>query len=215
MIFFGSRGKVLAGGHYEGMTCSHCQHQHFHAFGVVRYFHIYWISMFPTSRKLGLECSHCRKTLMDDELPKGTLAPLKKQIFTTGRMLPRYAGLILIGVLFLAAGALRNVDLPDPNLAYISEPKVNDYYVVNFNKVGNETGSRYKYGVMKVVAVENGDVELVSGNYTYKHAGAADKAIRQHAINKDNYFDDQRIHLTHAQLMSFNADNSISYIERD
>ena len=70
MIFFGSRGKTISGEIVEGIQCPHCEKEEFITFGIMRYFHLYWIPMFLTSRVAGIECTHCKKTLIGKEIPK-------------------------------------------------------------------------------------------------------------------------------------------------
>ncbi|MCP4326272.1 MAG: hypothetical protein GY787_31440 [Alteromonadales bacterium] len=103
MIFFGSRGKTISGQVVEGIQCPSCENQEFITFGIIRYFHLYWIPTFLTSRVAGIECTHCKKTLIGKELPKDLSQNIKATVFTKKNIIPMFSGLIIIACLVLSA----------------------------------------------------------------------------------------------------------------
>jgi DNA-directed RNA polymerase subunit RPC12/RpoP len=101
MIFFGSKGKTISGQVVEGIQCPNCESQKFITFGIIRYFHLYWIPMFLTSRKVGIECTHCKRTLIGKEIPKDLSKQIKTMVFTKRNTIPMFSGLIIIACLAL------------------------------------------------------------------------------------------------------------------
>ena len=68
MIFFGSRSREVVGDLIQGNLCPECGRAEHQSFGVQNYFHIYWIPVFPTSKTVGLVCTHCKKAQTGKEL---------------------------------------------------------------------------------------------------------------------------------------------------
>lgn len=107
MIFFGSRGKTVSGQVVEGIQCPSCDNKQFITFGIIRYFHLYWIPTFPTSKKVGIECTHCKRTLIDKELPTELCKEIKKVVFNKRNVIPTFSGLIIFTLLLLSLFAIR------------------------------------------------------------------------------------------------------------
>lgn len=101
MIIFGLRATNIGSLKIENSECQYCENkgtQNITDFG--RYFHIFWIPVFPVGRKTYGECTHCKRTLKKSEFnPK-----LKKQYSENKSIIKRpvwhWSGLILIGLLF-------------------------------------------------------------------------------------------------------------------
>lgn len=105
MIFFGSRSKVIQGEGIQGVACSNCDSDEFHTFGVLKYFHVYWIPTFPFSKQPGIECKNCKNTLIGKEVPMNLGKKIKTSVFTAGKLVPSFIGLILFAsfVIYIAS----------------------------------------------------------------------------------------------------------------
>ncbi|MEL6579978.1 MAG: hypothetical protein AAFQ14_09500 [Cyanobacteria bacterium J06621_12] len=97
MIIFGTRSKIITGEPVKEIVCQHCGHEAHISFGVLRYFHLYWIPTFPYARKTGLECLHCKQTIFDNEIPIETQYKLYNRLFTRKTVWSTYIGLMIIG----------------------------------------------------------------------------------------------------------------------
>ena len=78
MIFFGNRAKQINGQILSGLTCPSCNQEEFASFGILRYFHLYWIPTLVTSKVAGIECLHCKRTILAKNSPMTWLVVLKK-----------------------------------------------------------------------------------------------------------------------------------------
>jgi hypothetical protein len=214
MIVFGTKSKVVQGHHVEGVECAECGQSQFSSFGLLKYFHIFWIPFIPTSREAGMQCSHCKKTLVGKELPKPLRGDLKKTIFNGKNTAPMFAGLIL----FLALVVM--IDLSSEQTVansdkYVESPAVGDLYVVNFPKIFESTSSEYKYGVMRVRQTFEDGVEVDVSAYGYTRSSGADKAIRKGVVSEPDYFEGEPVYLTGDQLTSFRESRAILSVNRD
>ena len=60
MIIFGTRGQIIDLGSIGVNKCMHCNNEaEIHVFLSFRYFHIFWIPMFLTTRSYQTACSIC------------------------------------------------------------------------------------------------------------------------------------------------------------
>lgn len=103
MIIYGTRGKVIKGELLKNIACDYCGNNSHLSFGVVRYFHVYWIPLFAYSKKIGLECLHCKRTLLDREIPQDVRQRITSKVFTTKNIFSAYIGLAILGGIFLLA----------------------------------------------------------------------------------------------------------------
>ncbi|MBT8090290.1 MAG: hypothetical protein KJO01_08795 [Gammaproteobacteria bacterium] len=213
MIFFGSKGKVVAGEVVQGVQCESCQNSQHASFGILNYFHLYWIPTFLTSRKAGIECMHCKRTLVGDELPSHLADQIKSGVFTTGNTLPMFSGLIIIGVLIMMG--MYAVQQDDAREAtYVAEPAVNDYYVVNLTEMFEEVDAEYPYGLMRITDVSSTGIEMQVGNMAYNKASAVKKDIRQGKASTDTYYGSETLLFELADLQQLRNSGAVYSIER-
>ncbi len=92
MNIYGTRGKVIKGEVLEILKCPSCGNKSHRGFGVFRYFHLYGISVFPITKKVGLECTNCRWTLLDQQIPEQIRQEINGNIFEKKHLLPIFAG---------------------------------------------------------------------------------------------------------------------------
>ncbi|MGS2738198.1 zinc-ribbon domain-containing protein [Sinomicrobium sp. M5D2P17] len=116
LIFFGTRASKIKTKRIGGNTeCPYCKNINtFVATTFGKYFHIFWIPLFPFSKTTILECSHCKKNYAEHELPEdlkralvksNELDPPKRPLWHGCGCLMMGSVLLLIG-LFSIAGAI-------------------------------------------------------------------------------------------------------------
>ena len=89
-----------------------------------------------------MECTHCKKTIVGDEVPSHLVDQIKSGVFTTGNTLPMFSGLIVIGL--IAIGLTNAGQRADAREAtYITQPAVKDYYVVDLREMYSEADTEY------------------------------------------------------------------------
>ena len=213
-IFFGSKTKVIQGQHVEGDACSSCGHNQFGTFGLMRYLHIFWIPVIPVSKKAGMQCTHCKKTLEGKELPKALSSKIKKVVFTKKNTAPMFAGVIIFVLLITAASiSVKRDDSNSDN--YVESPAVGDLYVVNFEKMIEGANTGYKYGVMRVLQVSQDGVELAISKNGYKRSSSTNKAIRNGETSKPDFFESEPAFMKIGQLKTFRESKAILSVSRE
>ena len=213
MIFFGSKGKIVAGEVMQGVQCPSCENSQHASFGILKYFHLYWIPTFLTSRKVGMECTNCKRTLVGDEVPTHLVDQIKSGVFTTGNTLPMFSGLIIIGL--IAIGLTYAGQQTDSREAtYITQPAVSDYYVVDFTKIYSEADAEYPYGLMRVSDVSPSGIEVQIGSMIYNLASAVRMDISEGKAAADNYYEPDTILFELAELQELRNSGAIHSIQR-
>jgi len=213
MIVFGTRGKVVPGQRKQGVVCPSCGKEEHGTYGVLRYFHVFWIPVFPTLKQPMLECAHCKKVLAGKEIPERTRREIAASVFTSGRVAPMFTGLGLILALvgfgsFQSAADARRAE------AYLAAPAVGDLYVVKLARFAEGTEPRYPYGVLRVKAVAAGKLELELGRYGYTGSSGAEKAIRASKHREPDYFTAQPLFLPVPELAPLKAEGHIQAVKR-
>lgn len=213
MIIFGSRGTTVAGKFVEGVECPSCGNNQFGTFGILRYFHLFWIPVFPTSKVPGIECTHCKKTLIGKELPKTLSKQIKSTVFTKKNTLPMYSGLVVITFLALfLAYEIEQDELKEA--AYIDLPAINDLYIVNFTRIFNDTDPKYKYGVMRVKYLSSSQVELQVSTIAYNKTSGVQSDISDKKALLDTYYDNESIYMDISKLKEMKESGAIYSITR-
>lgn len=109
-IFFGTRTSVIKTKPVNGNTeCPYCQNLNtFVASTFGKYFHVFWIPLFPLSKTTVLECRHCKKSYAEHELPEDLkLALLKSnELDPPKRPLWHGCGCLIVAAVLLLIGVL-------------------------------------------------------------------------------------------------------------
>ena len=213
MIFFGTRGKVVIGEAVQGAQCPSCESSQYTSFGILRYFHLYWIPTFLTSRKVGIECTNCKRTLVDKEIPTHLVDQIKSGVFSTGNTLPMFSGLILIGLIAIGL-AYTGQQVDAREATYIAQPAVNDYYVVDLREIYTEADAEYPYGLMRVSDVSTSGIDVQVGSMIYNMASGVKQDIRDGKAAADDYYESETIFFELAELQDLKQSGAIHSIVR-
>ena len=213
MIVFGTRGKVVKGPQKRGVPCAACGMDVHQTFGVLRYFHVFWIPMFPTLKQPGMECLHCKKALVGKELPERVRKDVAAMLFTKRRVLPTFAGAILVGLLAIPV-AYGSAQQTAREAAYLEAPAVGDCYVVRLAGFVKNPDSKHPYGVLRLAKVASDHLELRLGAYAYSQARGADQAISRREILRADYFAPSPITLAASDLPRLKREHTIQAVRR-
>ena len=124
-IFFGTRASKIKTKRIDGNTeCPYCQNKNtFVATAFGKYFHLFWIPLLPFSKETVLECSHCKKTYAEHELPENLrlalvksnqIDPPKRPLWHGfGCLVLALIGLVVIGISIASAIFWSDKDVKD------------------------------------------------------------------------------------------------------
>ena len=103
MIIFGLRASNIGSVKVDGSSCSYCENsgtQNITQFG--KYFHIFWIPVFPIGKSTFSECVHCKRTIRKKEFSSELKRMYDHSKSEIKRPVWHWTGLILFGLLIAA-----------------------------------------------------------------------------------------------------------------
>jgi len=210
MLIWGTKTKTVDGENIEGFACPECGKGQSSTFGIIKYFHLFWIPTFLTSKTAGIECTHCKKTLIGKEIPEELSENIRSTVFTKGNTLPMFSGLLIIALIASSVVYMNHRDNLN-DLAYIEQPAVNDLYVVDLTKMFEEQEPTFKYGVMRIKNLTATQVEFQTSKFSYDSLYGAEKALRYPSQIR---YDDESSHVDINQLKGLKDSRAIFSITR-
>lgn len=175
MIIFGTRGTFLKQ-QSEAFDCPNC--------GAVRsvrisyyakYFHVFWIPFFPTSKTAISQCNNCKQVLYPKEMPAKLFAAYQENSKGAKRPFTHFIGLILIGLFF--AFSIFSVVITKMNQTdYAKDPQVGDVYEMKLNNG--------EYTFFKIKDIQGDNLTFSLYDYTASSSYDLGKAFKKH---KDSY----------------------------
>ena len=168
MIIFGTRSKILTGNDTR-TNCSYCKSiDTVSLVFVLKYFHIFWIPMFPLSKTGVSQCSHCKQVLYANEMPDALKVVYQEENKKVKTPWGYRFGLILIGLFF--AFVIASIMFGGVNKEDITTAQVNDIYQI-------KEGAR-NYALYKVVKVESEMVTVVKNNEVARKSSELNKLMK-------------------------------------
>ena len=168
MIIFGTRTKFLNGS-TAVTNCNHCgSSQTVHLSFALKYFHIFWIPMFPLSKTGVSQCSHCKQVLYANEMPDGLKAVYQEENKKVKTPWGYRFGLILIALFF--AFVIASIVFGGVNKQDIKTAQVNDIYQI-------KEGAR-NYALYKVVKVEGEMITVVKNTEVARKSSELKKLMK-------------------------------------
>lgn len=213
MIIFGWRGRVVSGGQMQDMECPNCGNNLYLTFGILRYFHIFWIPLFPFSRQPGMECQNCKHTRVGDEIRDPVRGRIKETVFTMMRTAPMFAGLALIAAFVAFVAVDRSQDAEQERL-YVENPVIGDMYVVRVSKTFEGGDPEYDYVLMRVESVNGDQVGFKAGNMQYNISRGPNEDIGSGKAGSPDYYSDEVHMFAIDELRAIRDDGGIHSIYR-
>ncbi|MCB0364063.1 MAG: zinc-ribbon domain-containing protein [Bdellovibrionaceae bacterium] len=180
MLIFGVKNKVISSKPVD-VVCTECTRteQRVHTFQ--RYFHFFWVPVFPLSRQSVLECQHCKKVTLEKELSDQRKAIVRLKAGAIKAPIYMYAGSVII--VLLVGWSYYSIKVENKQtMQFLSSPAASDVAVI-------EAGQG-QFQLLKLIAVEGNRIRFQIGQYVYKSAASAKTAIRKEVFKESGYFSD-------------------------
>ena len=213
MIIYGTKGKIIEGKPVENVQCPSCGSESLKTFGIIQYFHIYWIPFFPTSKEVGVECEKCKGGMNEENMPSHIVEAVKSSIFDDYDSLHLFTGLIIVLLIFavgIGVGLSNSLDSSE----YIGNPRANDRYVVNLSKIIKDVDRGSRYGVFRVVDVNGENVSYQIGKMGYSSSTAAKKIITKGEADSSSYYVGKVSIVKKGHIQKMYDDGVIRYVIR-
>ncbi|GAA4786601.1 hypothetical protein GCM10023231_13320 [Olivibacter ginsenosidimutans] len=200
MIIFGTRGSLVNTSEPKA-NCVYCGSEHSVGFhGYVRYFHIFWIPVFPYSRKVMSYCAHCRQVLSKEEMPADLAIQAKTE--RPRLRLWHFSGIGLIVACLAFAGIAESYEKKQTK-TFMQDPEVGDVYGI---KLANG-----HYTLCVLSKIEPDSLGFRMNNYEVDAAADLSK-LRNHYAND---YEDSLYFWPKFELERLLNENYIVQIKRD
>jgi hypothetical protein len=121
---------------------------------------------------------------------------------------------IIIPVVFFWAQH-SNAEQHAKEIALIQSPAVNDKYSVDFTEIFEGADNEYKYGVMKVMQVTPGGVEVRISDIAYNKKSGVRSDIMEGKADDDGYYSSNTAAFSHAELAHYHEGEAIYKVSRE
>lgn len=142
MFFYGIKSKTLREGELTDIHCEYCEQDdtYMEYRFVQKYFHLYFIPVFPFKKKLVVYCDDCCVEYQNDKIPKAATKKLNhiKNRYPIRTPIWMFSGLIIL-VLFFTWAFWQSGRHDVTEGEYIKEPKKGDIYFIESNPKENTT----------------------------------------------------------------------------
>lgn len=203
MFFWGIKTRKLREGELTNLKCEYCGETETYMEYTFsqKYFHLYWIPLFPLRKKTEVYCDDCCVTYENNKIPKEAAKKLNyiKDRHPIRTPVWMFSGTIILAVFF--SWAFYQSDKHDAvEAGYIDNPKKGDVYFVD---------SGPEYSTFRIDKVDNESVYYTSNDTSVS------KYTKVFFINNDKYYTDKKGSVSRKKLKDLYKKDSIMSISRD
>jgi len=202
--------SVIQGGFTEDITCSTCGTNQHSVKGVIKYgfFFLESLPFFPVKKTTVIECTQCHHLVDNAQIPIEQLKRINKSTFKFYHFLRQFSGIYLIIALMVYLYSA-NIQQDIASQQYIEQPKVNDFYFIDFRKLSDALRPNQKYLIAKVADITGDTVSLVYGSVFYTYQRSLESAIRKSRAVTSNYFARKRVEFSTEQIQALYSSGAI------
>ncbi|WP_448550062.1 tetratricopeptide repeat protein [Thalassotalea fusca] len=198
------RESTLCLGTTDKLQCACCG-GHIHNVNSIityGYYFLEYLPIFPVKRNTQVHCLQCQN-VTDVSRKSSDLKLIFSNfvlaLFDKLRLLSTFTGSFLI-VVFLSFYFSEEQQLHRQSHSHISEPKVYDFYYLDYQKSVGGIRPDHKYRVAKIVDITGGTISLVYGNYFYPLKSSLNTGVSMSHTTRDDYFEKKRHNFSYAEL---------------
>ncbi len=100
-------------------------------------------------------------------------------------------------------------------MAFIKSPAVNDIYSVDFTEIFTDFDQKFKYGALKIVAVQSGGVEVVASEIAYDKKSGVRKDVREGKVYNQEYYSDESFFIPNQGIIDLKNRGGIFQVSRN
>jgi zinc-ribbon family len=176
MIISGNRATKTGHQSLFGTKCNSCgTKDSLEMYTFSRYFHIFWIPVFPYKKEAITQCNHCKQILNKKEFSSDLLSQYEEMKANIKKPYWQYIGAVLFAVLIISViASIREDNKKD--IAFLNAPEKGDIY-----QIRTTDG---QYTLYKVSEVKTDSVYVLFNEFqTNKQSG-----LRQSTMNAASSF---------------------------
>lgn len=200
------RESTLSLGTTDKFKCTCCGGRLHNVNSIITYgyYFLEYLPIFPVKRDTRLHCLVCKnitEVARDSSDRKLIFSSISLAFFNKLRILSTFSGSIII-ILLLSFYFSAEQQKYRQTQVYIDEPKINDFYYLDYANAAGDLRPHHKYRIAKIVDITGGAVSLSYGNYFYPLKDSLSKGIRLGHTRNFDYFEKSRQNFSYAELDS-------------
>lgn len=161
----------------------------------------------------GILCTQCNHMKAGKDLEPSLAEGIIRRIFKKQRMYRK--PLLVAAALGLFVPLVgTSIAMEQNQAAYLAAPVTDDRYLVDIMSMFSSDDVAYRYGILRVKAINQDNVEFQISNYIYERASNARKDLKRKRSKQDTFYDAESFTLSFDELKSFRANDSILTIKR-
>jgi len=207
MIIYGSRSSHVKSAFLDDAVCPSCETAGQMVMSTfARYAHVFWIPLFPLSKKVYANCNHCKAEFELSDMPPDLRNQCVK--FRKAQKFPiwHFSGLIAV-CLFILYGVISDSNASRRQNAYLTNPQVNDVYVIQYENEDYTVDE--VYSTMKIVEITSDSVYFADNTFF------AERDANVTTIDEDeNYNYEDLMSFTIDELKELKKEGVIFYVIR-
>ena len=173
-------------------TCPKCNKAILRYRGEIRYLSFLSLPVFPFAKHQQKYCPRCHKSIERQDL--------SHKVVPIHRLFTKFVGSVLI-IAILAYWYLHNAENKKLELAYLTQPAVNDVWILNTTKMLKQTSQNDIYQVAQVITTSDQDIKLKLSLMDFLSVSRAVKSIRLDYLMLNGYFDNEPLLLAKKDLL--------------
>ena len=201
MIIYGWNSKLLKHAPLQNVPCESCKEETTQIGIQSHYVHIFWIPIFPYSKKASIVCTGCQHVTREKEMAPEFKAKVKT--LKAAVPFPKYhfAGLGIIAALAIFF-SFQSYDNDQKQQNYLQSPLSGDVYILKDDKEPSE----YKFYLLKLLETETDSVFITYNSFGYT-------AIPKKLDPKDGFYN-YTVKIAKSELTAMNESGALKKIER-
>ncbi|MGI9544475.1 MAG: zinc-ribbon domain-containing protein [Cyclobacteriaceae bacterium] len=209
MIIYGSNERDILSKELPHQSCQNCQTKGSIVAQVnQRYAHVFWIPIFPVGKPVYSICSNCKQVLKKKEMDESLKREVMDAKSESRTPLYSFAGLGIL-VLLVAFFTYQSAQTDNKESGYLSEPKVEDVYVIETREEGKKA---YYFG--KVAALAGDTVYLNYSNYVV-YRRPTNSNYKKNLQEKSDFYNPVEYYLLANELASLHQSDSLVSVFRE
>jgi len=133
-----------------------------------------------------------------------------KEIFRDVRFIGAFILLVLASSFYFYKTIQKNKEAD----AYLANPKVNDFFFIDYSKYGVETRPNERYRLARLVDITGEWYTVVYGNYFYSYPNKIEDSFRFEQVTNQRYFEKKRYEYSKNQLTAMKRNGKIVSVLR-
>jgi hypothetical protein len=200
---------------FYDLTCTQCGSNYQKVKGIIKYAFLFleYLPCYPVSRQLEFECRDCKNKTQGAIVSKAILKKADDLVFNVLQFVPKFAGIF---VLLLALGfwAKQVYDTNTQSTHFVENPKVNDFYHVDYRYLSKNLRPNEKYKIAKVFDITDDMVTVRFGTMFYKYQNTANRSIKAGHVTSPFYFERKEHQFSFHELKKMRNENVLYKAER-